>query len=138
MRAIRLITPLVVLAGVGACAKDRTPTEFSAVVQVIVEPITVAVERGKTVTLRARVVGPGPVSQRVIWSSSNDTIASVSSTGVVTGVTDGSALIRAAWVEDTEIFKEADVSVTLRIEEELNPLPPTPTIERRKVRPPRQ
>jgi hypothetical protein len=128
MRAIRLISSCVMIAATGACAKDRAPTEYSAVVQVIVEPITVAVEKGRTVTLRARVIGPGAVSQRVLWSSSADSIASVTSAGIVTGITDGSARIRAAWAEDTEIYKEADVSVTLRIEEEPNPLLPAPVV----------
>lgn len=58
---------------------------------------TVDVDEGKTVTLTTSF----PASQTVTWSSSDNSVATVSSSGVVTGIKAGQATITATCAEAT-------------------------------------
>lgn len=55
---------------------------------------TLLVYEGYTGTLKATT---GPANQKVVWSSSNNSIATVNSTGIVTGIKAGSATITATY-----------------------------------------
>src|SRR6059036_3297003 len=69
------------------------------VASVEVTPATASVQAGQTVQLTAtpRDAGGNPLSGRTVtWSSSNTAVATVSSSGLVSGVTPGSATITAA------------------------------------------
>lgn len=57
---------------------------------------------GDSITLQATVL-PAGVSQNVIWSSSNETIATVSDKGVVSALKQGSVTITAVSVEDSTV-----------------------------------
>src|SRR5207253_629323 len=68
------------------------------VASVEVTPATASVQAGQTVQLTAtpRDAGGTPLSGRTVtWSSSNTAVATVSNSGVVSGVTPGSATITA-------------------------------------------
>lgn len=96
MRAIRAGAVLALLA-LGACGGggDSGPP---AVATVTVSPPTAQVEAGLTTQLTASAQDSkgNSLSNPVTWSSSATTIASVSSSGLVTGVAAGSATITAA------------------------------------------
>lgn len=58
-----------------------------------VSPATVTLEVGKTQTVAAKVA-PDKADQSVTWTSSNTSIATVSSSGVITAKAIGTANIR--------------------------------------------
>lgn len=73
---------------------------------------TIATANG-TLQLMAAVL-PSTVSQNVTWSvQSGNTVASVDNTGLVTGLTNGTAVIRATSVTDTSKYGELTVTVNI-------------------------
>lgn len=79
---------------------------------VAVTPDTLALDVGDTADLEA-LVTPAGASQSVIWTSSSPAIASVSETGMVTGLAAGSATITAASVADGTKTDTCSVTVTV-------------------------
>lgn len=79
---------------------------------VAVTPDTLALDVGDTADLEA-LVTPAGASQSVIWTSSSPAIASVSETGMVTGLAAGSATITAASVADGTKTGTCAVTVTV-------------------------
>lgn len=77
----------------------------------ITVPGTATVERGQTTTLIA-TLEPTNATSEVTWSSSDETIATVDESGVVTGVKAGTATITAT-VADTESELSASCTVTV-------------------------
>lgn len=69
-----------------------------AVTGVTLDETTKTITAGDNFTLRATVSGTGSFDSSVTWTSSNDSIATVSSGGVVTGVAPGTATITATTV----------------------------------------
>ena len=68
------------------------------------------VQATQTITLTA-VVSPAGASQEVVWSSSDNNVATVDQNGVVTGVAEGNAVITAT-AKNTEIAGTFNVAVT--------------------------
>ncbi|MGC5326597.1 Ig-like domain-containing protein [Brevibacillus sp. SYSU BS000544] len=77
--------------------------------RVILTPNQATINIGQTVQFSAKVL-PDQVNQKVIWSSSNTTIATVDQTGLVRGDKDGTVTIKAT-TEDGTKFGEAIVNV---------------------------
>lgn len=91
---------------------DQTITITKPVVPaegITVTPEAATVERGQTTTLTASLE-PTNATSEVTWSSSDETIATVDQSGVVTGVKAGPATITAK-VNET-IFDTCEVTVT--------------------------
>lgn len=82
------------------------------IASVAVTPDTLALDVGDTADLEA-LVTPAGASQSVIWTSSSPAIASVSETGMVTGLAAGSATITAASVADGTKTDTCAVTVTV-------------------------
>ena len=81
-------------------------------------PDTASVIMNSTLQLEAEVY-PWGVDESVIWSSSDESIATVDQTGLVTGVAEGSCVISAT--SAVSPFAKADCLVTVtRIEKTLN------------------
>ena len=78
-------------AKVDSC--DLTVTQ--KVSGVSVEPKTVSIYKTQTATLTATVVPATATNKAVTWSTDNSKIAVVSSSGIVTGVSNGTAIITA-------------------------------------------
>lgn len=80
-------------ATITAATEDAsaTCTVTVSAVTVTISPETASVERGETVQLSATASDDGTIA----WSSSDTSIATVSSTGLVTGVAEGTATITA-------------------------------------------
>ena len=77
---------------------------------VTVTPVSPSVAVGATVALSA-TVSPSNASQNVTWSSAAPAVATVSTSGVVTGVDEGTAVVTATSVADTT--RSASVTVTV-------------------------
>jgi hypothetical protein len=71
----------------------------------------VSIPIGGTVQMSAAVNAPASVPTTVTWSSSNASVASVSATGLVTGVTAGPVAIQACSTENTSACGQATVTV---------------------------
>lgn len=82
------------------------------VLSVSVGPATLSIARGDNGQLTATVTVGNNASQQVVWSSSNETVATVNQAGRVTGVAAGNATIRATAQADATKFAEAQVTVT--------------------------
>lgn len=88
----------------------RLPSPIT-IAAVTVTPATASVAVGETVDLEA-VVTPVGASQLVTWTSSDETKASVSATGLVTGIAAGTATITATSAADGTKTDTAEITVT--------------------------
>jgi uncharacterized protein YjdB len=105
-------------SGTSSVTVTATPP---VVASVRVAPPSVTVERGRTVQLTATVhdAAGNPLSDRAVsWASSNTSAATVSSSGLVTGVAAGGASVTA-----TSDSKTGSSTITVT---ELPPPPPPP------------
>ncbi len=68
------------------------------------------IEVGETTTINLEVV-PSTASRSVTWSSSDNNIASVSSTGVVTGISEGRAIITATSTQNANVKGTIEIIV---------------------------
>lgn len=66
---------------------------------VSVSPATLSVSRGQSSTISSNVLPTNATNRNVIWSSDNTSVATVSATGVVTGVAIGSCTITATTID---------------------------------------
>jgi len=100
----------VITARAGTLSASTT-VFVRAAVSVVVTPTESNVRVGATSPLQATVQADEGTATTVTWSSSASTIASVSSQGLVTGVTAGFAVITARSVSDTRLSATATITV---------------------------
>ena len=94
---------------VGCNNKENTNTPVSQY-KVVVNAIgSTTINASKTLQLRANVTGT--TEKDVTWSSSDETVASVSEKGVVTGIKAGTVKIRATLNIDSNAYGEVEVTV---------------------------
>ena len=90
----------VIRAKVGTISAD-IPVQVLGVRAIQVNPVTASIRAGDSQPFSATFDADAGVSTAVIWTSSEPTIATVStSSGIVTGVLPGTAIIRATSVAD--------------------------------------
>ena len=103
--------------GMDIVATEITFTDTGVVIinvtSVAVTPTPSSVFVGKTVNLKATVAPTNATDQTITWKSSDTTIATVDSSGVVTGVAAGSATISAT--STNNITGDADVTVSVLV-----------------------
>ena len=112
MNVPRFAVCVVAVMALASCKKSGTEPATSAVITVVITPSTAAVKPGDQVQLRGTVTGPPGIPTTVFWQSNDPQFATVSSTGLVTGVAEGTAHIRATWTEDPLEFNVAIILVT--------------------------
>ncbi len=106
-------------------SQDSTPSQQSggeasssdqggevAVTSITLDKETLALEEGKSETLKATVLPENASNTKVNWVSSDDKVATVSSLGKVTAVKAGTAKITASSVSNPEVKAECTVTVT--------------------------
>lgn len=97
------------------CNKKPAPAPTPLVQSVSVSPTTLTLPEGSTGTLTPMVTADAGVTDRsVVWSSSNNAVATVDQTGKVTAVAPGTATIVVASKADPA--KSASVAVTVLID----------------------
>lgn len=90
---------LVLMLGVAACGGDENSEPSAPVATVAVTPATSNIPIGGEVQLQASTLdanGGTLTGRQITWTSSDATIATVSTSGVVTGVAEGIATVTAA------------------------------------------
>lgn len=90
-----------------------TPPESTdkKVTAITVAPSTQSITIGGTTQLRATITPTDATNQNVKWSSKQETVASVSESGVVTGKTAGVAHIVASAQDGSKVTGEAQITV---------------------------
>ena len=97
------------------------------VTKITLNKTSASIEKGKTVTLTATVSPDNATNKTVKYSTSNENVAKVSSTGVVTGVAAGSATIICMATDDSGQKATCKITVT-------NPATPVkPTVKVTKI-----
>ena len=91
---MKYINKLIIFALLLSFACNREPL-YVLERGVSIHPTTFSLLVGSTETLTATVTPENATERHVVWNSSDNTIATVSNTGVVTGVSAGQATIRA-------------------------------------------
>ena len=94
------VSTIVVLSVVAACSDDDNvvdPPGPVPVASIVVSPDTHTLQVGELVTLRAspKAADGSSLARPVVWSSENETLATVTSNGVVTTLAVGQVAIRA-------------------------------------------
>lgn len=85
--------------------------ELVPVTSISITPATVSIYEGSTQQLQA-VVGPNDASDKsVTWTSLDPTVASVSATGLVTGLAAGTATIRADANDGSGVYATRTITV---------------------------
>jgi hypothetical protein len=110
---------LLTIAGLTACGDKVTipPVQTTPVGTVVhsvtVSPSAASINVGGTFTFAASVDADAGVSNRTVtWSSSDNTVATVTSAGVVTGVKAGTVSIKATSVADGSVSGAAALTVS--------------------------
>jgi Bacterial Ig-like domain (group 2)/Bacterial pre-peptidase C-terminal domain len=104
---VRFVSGALLAAAVFGCS-DNTPTVGPSAGLLRVDPPFAGVDQGTTQQLTATLNG---TAVPVTWATSDASIATVSSSGVVTGVAVGSAAITATAVSDPAQLRSASISV---------------------------
>ncbi|TVR95624.1 MAG: Ig-like domain-containing protein [Trueperaceae bacterium] len=108
---MRRTAPIVLaLLAAGLLAACGAPPPPTTVTGVDVSPDAATIEVDETVTLSA-TVQPTGASQSVSWESNTPSVATVDTSGVVTGVSEGAAEITATSSADTSHAASATVTV---------------------------
>ena len=92
---------------------DCTVTVTTVAVTSVSVDATASVNVGKTTTLTATVSPDNATNKNVTWTSSDEAIATVDASGVVTGVTAGTATITVKSAEDASISASCTVTVSV-------------------------
>ncbi len=71
---------------------------------------------GSTITLTAEVAPATATNKEVVWTSTNEAVATVSATGVVTGVTNGTTTIKATAADGSNEFGTYQITVDVPVE----------------------
>ncbi|MFA7445886.1 MAG: Ig-like domain-containing protein [Flavobacteriaceae bacterium] len=102
-----MVNYVIAVTIVEVYTQDEVPAEITTI--------------GGTLQLVAEISPAEATNSEVVWSvNSGSEVASVDPNGLVTAISDGSAVIRAAWVEDDSVFGEIEIQVnTLAIENSL-------------------
>ena len=123
--AVATVSTSGVVAGItaGQTTIKATATDGSGVAGsktiTVTQPVTAVtvngpatVFTGKTVTLTAAITPTNATTKAVTWSSSNTAVATVSTSGVVTGVVAGKATIKATATDGSGIVGNKEITIT--------------------------
>ena len=94
---------------------------------ITVTPSTLTIQENQTAALTARVLPANATDQRVIWTTSDPTVATVVD-GVVTGVSEGTATITVRANADRNVSATITVTVTNNVNPQPQPSPVNPPI----------
>lgn len=106
---IGLAIALGAMIAINSCKKDKGVENIPATGVELNKP-TLTISVGDEVKLVANVLPADATDKRVTWESSDENVATVSATGAVTGVKDGTAKI-TVYTEDGDFSASCNVTV---------------------------
>ena len=106
---IGLAMALGAMIAINSCKKDKGVEKIPATGVELNKP-TLTISVGDEVKLVANVLPADATDKRVTWESSDENVATVSATGAVTGVKDGTAKI-TVYTEDGDFSASCNVTV---------------------------
>jgi len=115
---------LLYTLGFGDGSSEDPDPDPVAVTGVSVSPTSASIEVNETVELTATVSPEDATNKDVTWSSNSTSVATVSSTGIVTGVGEGSATITVT-TDDGGYTATSSITVTDSGDGEVGDNPPT-------------
>ena len=83
--------------------------------EITIEPEKVSIEEKKTTKLTANYKPNAATSESIVWTSSDETVATVDKNGTVTGVKAGKAVVTATNKYDESVFGNCVVTVTKKV-----------------------
>ena len=92
--------------------KGLSPVSYIPVESVSLDKEQAAMKKRENITLKASILPEDATNKRIQWTSSASSVAAVSSTGTVTGIADGAAVIKAVSLYDPTVFAECTVTVS--------------------------
>lgn len=101
---------LALFAGV-ACGDDPNPVEPPAPVDIVLSDTSITLIRGQTQTRQVTASVTGSDNSSVTWTTGDASIATVSQTGLVTAVADGSTFVTAVSAADPTKNRSVVVNV---------------------------
>jgi hypothetical protein len=104
-KAVRF-SPLVLALLIAGCDNDHPVEPEDARIQV--SPLSFGIAEGDTIRLTATLGGE---PAEVTWESSDEAVATIDATGLVTGVSGGTASATAALVSNPQVMRSASVTV---------------------------
>lgn len=106
-----ILTVFLALLTFLSCDKDETNNEEVQVSSIEVKAESFNLLKGETTQLAITVIPANATNKEIVWSSSNETIATVNKAGLVTGKGTGEVQITAKSVSNPSIIK----SISLKI-----------------------
>ncbi len=109
------LTRLAAVVALAACARDATGPQARVIPEVHdieIVPTTASLRVGETLIMTARVKADSGADRTVNWSSADPRRATVSETGIVTGISEGTVVITASAKAKPDIAKSATLTVT--------------------------
>lgn len=100
----------------GKTATCKVKCKTMPVTEIELDPTDVELNRGETFQLKWSVLPLGATNRKVVWTSSDESVATVSETGLVTAVKNGTADITVASDGKPELHKSCRVTVVTRVE----------------------
>lgn len=100
----------------GKTATCKVKCKTIPVTEIELDPTDVELNRGETFQLKWSVLPLGATNRKVVWTSSDESVATVSETGLVTAVKNGTADITVASAGKPELHKSCHVTVVTRVE----------------------
>ena len=104
--------------GLGSIIGGALQTVLTAsipITSLAISPLSLSVSTGSTVQAVVNVTPRTASSASLTWTTSNAAIATVNSSGLITGVSNGSVQIRATSVDNSSIFANVTVLVSTRV-----------------------
>lgn len=85
---------------------------YAPVTSITINKTSTTLTPGRTEQLTASIIPDNASDKTLTWSTSNSPVSTVSSTGMVTAVSNGTAIIKAASIQNPEKYAECTVTVS--------------------------
>ncbi len=89
----------------------KKPVKTTSVSTTNVTYKTITIDKGKTYQIKTKVEPENATNQKLMWSTSNKEIATVTSTGIVKGINKGTSVIKATTKDGSK--KQISIKVTV-------------------------
>ena len=108
-------------AAVAIRVNDAEADDPTLVSDVKINPEEINLFQGQSQDLNVKVLPITAENKSVVWSSEDETVATVNEEGTVTGVAEGTTTVKAISAENAEIYGECSVKV-IYVDQDLNGL----------------